>query len=229
MVLVGMLAALAGGCAMTEGDSGGQPNAPNRPPPPPLVVSAREAVTYSTTYVGLVEVTFQNQTDVWKEVDQVAVDFGGPAKNQSITIASGEDMDAWERAVRLRCINDAPSRPTSVELLGLGHLFDTLGASGGQRGPTVPAAGSGPAQPPAYPDQHLLTTPFRIPPGLFANRWILLSTPYDPPGGCVDTMTISYETSDHQTARALVPIRLPGSSWQQRTCYLRDHPGGVNR
>ena len=61
--------------------------AANRPQatatPPPLVVSASEAPSYSTSYLGLVEVTFENRTSVWKQVDRVTLDFGSPAKNQT--------------------------------------------------------------------------------------------------------------------------------------------------
>jgi hypothetical protein len=171
MVVLGALA--PGGCVTVEGDPGVALNAANQPsaaaPPPPLVVTAREAVTYANTYVGLVEVTFENRTDVWKQVDHVAVDFGSPIKDQSITIASGEDIDAWERATKLRCVAWGPVGLTSIEALGLGISFDTLGAwVAGRSRPLPAAAPAGTPAPPSYPDQHLLTTPFRIPPGLFS-------------------------------------------------------------
>jgi hypothetical protein len=77
--------------------------------------------------------------------------------------------------------------------------------------PPVPSAA--PAAP-SYPDQHLLSVPFSIPPGLFIKRWILLSTPDNPPGGCIDSMVLSYETSDHATGRVLLSFKIPASPWQ---------------
>ena len=49
--------------------------------PPPLLVSASEVTSYSTRYLGLVEVTFENRTAVWKQVDRVSLDFGSAAND----------------------------------------------------------------------------------------------------------------------------------------------------
>jgi hypothetical protein len=231
MALCGATVSLGSGCGTINNGSYGVPvDAGNRPlaaaAPPQLLVSASEAPSYSTTYLGLVEVTFENRTAVWKQVDRVALDFGGPAKNQSVTIASGDDIDAWERAIKFRCVilatcaNRTTLAPTAIETMGLGFSFDTLGAwvgQHGQRAVTTSAAGAPEASTvatPSYPDQHLLTTPFRIPPGLFTKRWILLSTPANPPGGCIDSMVLSYETSDHETGRVRLPFKAAASEWQ---------------
>lgn len=217
--------ALAAGCMPTIT---GQPGVPldvaNRPvsapAPQPLLVSASEAPYYSTTYLGLVEVTFENHTDVWKQVVRVAVDFGGPTKNRSVTIATADEIDAWERAIKLRWVTAGKVVTTAVEARGLGLSVDTLGtwidAHPRSTPPGDPAAESPP--PPAYPAQHLLTTPFAVPPGLFTKRWILLSTPDNPPGGCIDSMILTYETSDHQTGRVRLPFKVTTSDWQTRAC-----------
>jgi len=242
IALFGALACLACGCATVADVQYGVPlDAANRPQAaaatPALMVSASEAPSYSTTYLGLVEVTFENRTAVWKQVDRVSVDFGSPAKNQSITIASGDDIDAWERAIALRGIGQGiyvglgGYVQTAIESSGVG-LVDRLasligqhhqaGAAGVAAG--APAAAGAPPSalptPPSYPDQHLLTTPFRVPPGLFAKRWILLATPDNPPGGCVDSMILSYETSDHATGRVLVPFKVSTSDWQAPACNV---------
>lgn len=234
VVIFGALTCPVGGCATAYlGNSGVPLDAQNQPAPAaaptPLLVSAREASTYSTPYVGLVEVTFENHTAVWKQVDRVAVDFGSPAKNQSVTIASEEGINAWQRAVNIRMLSvGGAGGATAIESLGLGVAVDAFGVSAGQppgqqqRVAAAPVAGApavGPdpgAVPPAptYPDQHLLTVPFSVPPGLFTKRWILLSTPDKPPGGCVDSMIVSYETHDHETGRVFLPFKVPGSGWQ---------------
>ena len=221
------------GCAATnEVQVGVAVDAANRPEvltaPPALLISASEAPSYSTTYLGLVEVTFENRTGVWKQVDRVAVDFGSPAKNQSVTIATAEDIDAWRRAIRLGSAAASGLTSTGIEMVGMGPL-ETLGTATGQRAGTaatvaVPAAatldipGAGAAAGPSYPDQHLLSTPFRIPPGLSTRRWILLSTPDNPPGGCVDSMIVSYQTSDHATGRVLVRFKVSATDWQGPAC-----------
>jgi hypothetical protein len=238
MALFGALACLAGGCATA--DYGVPVDAANRPQAakaaPALWVSAAEAVNYSTRYLGLVEVTFENRTPVWKQVDRVGLDFGNPAKDRSVTIASTEDIDAWVQAIRIRPFSPAIVTGTAIDGLGLRVLGDVLGTSVGQCRPVAagvrtgtasatpgapadaasatPGAPAGAAPSPPYPDQHLLTTPFRIPPGLSTKRWILLSTPDNPPGGCIESMILSYETSDHATGRVRLPFKDPVSEWQ---------------
>jgi hypothetical protein len=239
MAFLGALVCLAGGCATGDvgnGSYGVAVDTANRPqataPPSPLQVSAGEVASYSTSYLGLVEVTFENRTSVWKQVDRVTVDFGSPARNQSISIASEEDIDAWERAIAIsRAIAARPLATTGIEALGL-HAGAALGPWAGRQDRARAASGSAPAPAaagseatavaptPSYPDQHLLTTPFRIPPGLFAKRWILLSTPDNPPGGCVDSMILSYETSDHLTGRVLLPFKVRSTAWQGPACAL---------
>jgi hypothetical protein len=204
MALWGALACLVCGCTTVASGGYGVPvDVANRPqakvPPPPLLVSASEAPSYSSPYLGLVEVTFENRTAVWKQVDSVSLDFGSPAKNQSVTIASADDMNAWERAITIRDAIRGTNSTTAIDALEL-RPVDKL------------------ADWVAQPDQQLLTTPFRIPPGLFAKRWILLSTPDNPPGGCVDSMILSYETSDHATGRVLLRFKSNWSDWQRQAC-----------
>jgi hypothetical protein len=226
------LACLAGGCGTVGDATYGVPvDAANRPQPvaapPPLLVSAGEAATYSTTYMGLVEVTFENRTSAWKQVDHVTVDFGSPAKNQSVTIAAADDVDVWERAITMRTALQPIGATTAIEALGI-RPVDKLGFWIGPYRPAaeavaaagIPADAQASAVPPkpSYPDQYLLTTPFRIPPGLFTKRWILLSTSDNPPGGCISSMILSYETSDHATGRVLLPFKVYGSDWQGLVC-----------
>ena len=188
---LGVLACAAAGCVtLDDGANYGVPvDAANRPlaaaTPPPLMVSASEVAGRSTAYLGLVAVTFENHTAVWKQVDRVAVDFGSPAKDKSVTIATAPDIEAWERAVGIR------------------H-----------------------ASPDIYVDEQLLATPFRIPPGLSATRWLLLSTIDNPPGGCIDSLILSYETSDHQTGRVRLTFKVPFTDWQGPACAPPPPPPG---
>jgi len=227
MRVVMLLAAsvLVAGCVPFDvpGQPGVPLNAANQPhdaaAPQPLQVSAAEAVNYSSAYLGLVEVTFENPTAVWKQVVRVAVDFGSRANNQSVTIATSDEIDAWQRAIRLRLRHVESAVPsTAIDLRGLGVEVDPLGTGVDPHPQGAPAAATdGGAPPPAYPDQHLLATPFLVPPGLFTKRWILLSTPENPLGGCVESMLLVYETSDHQTGRVRLPFKAP-SAWQAHAC-----------
>jgi len=77
--------------------------------------------------------------------------------------------------------------------------------------------------------------PFAVPPGLFTKRWILLSTPDNSPSGCVDSMLLSYETSDRETGRVLLPFKVLSSDWQPNCSVgvnaapVNPDPGAVRR
>ena len=292
MVFFGTLGSLTGGCVVpasyfgTYGTYGVPVDLANRPiataASSPLLVSALEASTYSTRNVGLVEVTFENRTPVWKQVDRVAVEFGSPANDQSVKIASGNEIGAWTRVMIIRATPGGGRDTTAIEALvswrvppdtigaWLGQQQGVAAASAGAPAPAGPVAAasvagapapagpvaaasvagasapagpvaaasvagaSAPAGPvpstaqaaPSYPDQHVLTVPFSIPPGLFMKRWILLSTPDNPPGGCIDSMVLSYETSEHSTGRVLLSFKIPATPWQPGCRAVRNATPG---
>jgi hypothetical protein len=295
VLFFGTIGSFAGGCIVpasyfgTYGTYGVPVDLGNRPiattASPPLLVSALEASTYSTHNVGLVEVTFENRTPVWKQVDRVAVEFGSPANDQSVKIASGNEIGAWTRAMTIRDTPGVSRDTTAIEALvswrvPAGTIGDWLGqpqtvaaasvaGAPAATGPVAAAsvagapaaaapvavapvaeapAATGPlaAAPvagapaaagpepsaaqaaPSYPEQHLLSVPFSVPPGLFIKRWILLSTPDNPPGGCIDSMVLSYETSDHATGRVLLSFKIPATPWQTSCQAVRNAaPVGV--
>jgi hypothetical protein len=138
-VLFGALTCFASGCGTAYlGNYGFSIDSENRPASaaatPPLLVSAREASTYSTRYLALVEVTFENRTPAWKQVDRLAVDFGSPGKDQSVTIVSGDGINAWERAIKIQRLSVGKGDGgTAIEVLGLGVAVDAFGAWVGQQ------------------------------------------------------------------------------------------------
>jgi len=230
------LLAPAAGCATIQSGPVGVPlDASNHPQPrgpqPELQVSAGEKPDLASPYFGLVEITFENNSPSWKQIDRIAVDFGTPDKNSSVQIPWGTDIDAWEDAVlernQVRAMNEQ-------SVLGAVAAIGAMGRAAGHRhGPgaavggvlTVGAVGALYAQnataalngAPAFSGSHLLSMPIRIPPGLFAKRWILLYTAARPLGGCVDSMILSYTTSDHQQGRVLLSFKV-WSEWQRGSC-----------
>jgi hypothetical protein len=63
-----------------------------------------------------------------------------------------------------------------------------------------------------------LTTPIRVPPGLFTKRWIVLYTAARPPGGCIDRVILGYELADHTRARVLLQYKAWLSEWMRGIC-----------
>jgi hypothetical protein len=227
-----------GGCATIQSGPVGIPlDAANRPqahaPQADIQISAGEKRDMASPFFGLVEVTFENRTSVWKQIDRVQLDFGNPDRNRSVQIPWGADIDLWEDAVltrnEVRAINQqsvlaaiaavgALGRATSHQhgAAGVGGVL-TIGAMGAiyatQQQQAIAAIGG----PPAFSASHLLSMPIRIPPGLFTKRWILFYTAERPLGGCIDSMILSYTTSDQVQGRFLLPFK-GWSEWQNSSC-----------
>jgi hypothetical protein len=236
--------ALVGGCATVQsGSVGVSLDGSNRPiavgRSPEIQVSAGEKGDLSSPYFGLVEVTFENNSPAWKQIDHIQLDFGSPDKNQSVQIPWGEDIDLWEDAVlarnEVRAINtqEVLAAIAAVGALGLAtshrhggpgaHVGGviTVGALSALFASRAYDADAAPAAPPAFSASHLLSMPVRIPPGLFTKRWILFYTAGRPLGGCVDRMILSYDGADGTKGRVLLPFKTL-SEWQRDSC---ERPG----
>ncbi len=242
------------GCAtVNSGDYGvalddtGHPRSPAPNGTEPLKISAGERGRMSSPYFGVVEVTFENNTPAWIEIDHIDLDFGTPDKNKSVLIPWGDDIDTWEEATLQRNAIHAANTETALGVLAIAGAV--AGAAGGRHhaagmiGGTVAlsalaglyaqdrsAAVEATRDPSRFPPTHLLTMPLRIPPGLFAKRWLLLYTAARPLGGCVDSLILSYETAEHQKGRVLLKFKADypysssadgaGSEWQSESCGL---------
>lgn len=104
VLMVGCMA----GCGTVASGSYGVPldehPKPGADPAPPAVpsglrVSAGELHWLSSPYFGAVEVTFENPTPGWVEIEQVDVDFGSPQRNQAVFLPWGAYIDAWRQSV----------------------------------------------------------------------------------------------------------------------------------
>jgi hypothetical protein len=233
--------ALVGGCATIQSGSVGVAlDASNRPiavgRQPEIQVSAGEEPDLSSPYFGLVEVTFENSSPAWKQIDHVQVDFGSPDKNKSVQIPFGEDIDLWEDAVlarnAVRAINTesvlaavaavgALGRATSHRRGGAAAAVGgvmTIGALSALYATRAQDATGALSAPPAFSGSHLLSMPIRIPPGLFTKRWILFYTAARPLGGCVDQMILSFDGIDGTRGRVLLPFKAAFSEWQRESC-----------
>lgn len=236
--LVGL--ALIEGCAtVASGDYGVALDPHNQPARSAeagsgLRISAGEIGDLASRYFGAIEVTFENNSPTWVQIDKVDLDFGTPDKNRSVLIPWGADIDTWEQATRQRNAIEYVNKQTALALLAFGGGL--LQAGGGRRtsaqiGGVVAAGAVGAlvaqdltdkAQAAQrvgrFPDTHLLDTPIRIPPGLFVKRWLLLYTAERPVGGCVDSVILGYETVEHRHERVLLKFKDALSKWQTESC-----------
>ena len=194
----------------------------------PLRISAGELTDLASSYFGVVEVTFENRSPVWIQIDSATLDFGTPAKNRSVAIPQGADIEGWERAVLQRSSVSASGDLAARELMGLARP-NVWNPAGDPRASTVgalvaldnqkscePAGASDDGE--RFPSTHLMALPFRIPPGLFAKRWVLLYTADRPLGGCIDSVTLDYRTSAGSGDRVLLHFKNAPSEWQRASC-----------
>ncbi len=136
LILAGTVA-VAQGCATIHSGPYGVPvDGAKRPVPAaaaPLRVSAAEISNASSPYFGLVEVTFENDSPAWLQIDRVDLDFGSPERNSSVQIPWGDDLAVWSDAIRVR---NAVSAANMATALGTLTTLGTLGwAVFGHHGP----------------------------------------------------------------------------------------------
>ena len=145
-------------------------------------------------YFGMIEVTFENDSPAWQQIDHIDLDFGSADRNRSVQIPWGDDLDTWFDAVSVR---NAVRAENEQMVLGTLALVGAVGRAAGGRhghagGGAVAHAGGALAvgalgalyineqkqeaeaasAGPRFGYAHLLSTPIRVPPGLFAKRWI---------------------------------------------------------
>ena len=163
-----------------------------------LRISAGEHGALSSAYFGVVEVTFENNTSAWIQIDHIDLDFGSAEKNKSVFIPWDKTSTPGKRprSKETRSARPMPKPPwrlsRSLEPWRRPQGGTTPPASSGNPSPSArwrhlaqerSAAVEATRIPTRFPSTHLLTMPLRLPPGLFAERWLLLSTPLlDRPG-----------------------------------------------
>jgi len=242
--LLSLLVAAGSGCATISSGPYGVPlDGQNRALPAkaagPLKVSAGESGSLASSYFGMVEVTFENDTPGWIQIDRVDLDFGSADKNRSVMVPWGDDIDAWERAIIARNAVETTNMETGLQVLALAGAIAGRGARARDRGAGPVAAVGGvleigalgslyaldrehaageAAEGITFSSSHLLSMPIRVPPGLFTKRWILLYTAARPLGGCIDSVILSYDTSAHEHGRVLLKYKDAASRWQTDAC-----------
>jgi hypothetical protein len=68
-----------------------------------------------------------------------------------------------------------------------------------------------------FPRSHLFATPFSIPPGLFAKKWVLLHGPKAPGSDCISTIEFDYDAAKGRE-RIRLHFDRSGSEWQSAAC-----------
>jgi hypothetical protein len=236
----------AGGCAQIANGPHGIYLDPNGHPSEPaarsakLQISAGEVVDMSSPYLGEIEFTFENPTTKWIRVEKVQLDFGGEKANQAIGIPWGSQLESWAEAINQRNAIRNANRRTSLEILSLSGSLVSAAAPRNAHGALVAGgiASLGAAtatyvaetqtraeaaeHAPTFGHNHIFSGPFDVPPGLFAKRWLVASTPADPRLGCITSVTMIFELADKSSHHVALDFRAversPPSLWQRENC-----------
>lgn len=157
-----------------------------------LAISASERTSYSSDYFGVVDFTFQNNTNEWINVDRINLDFADDVLNKEVGIVIASDLSLWSEGIsNLKAVQDHNRRLLIGTIAGIaGGIAEISNSKGTQQlGTSVFLAGTTALAIDAYqghmdkiqkskllPADHILSGPLRIPPGLFLRRWIVLYT-----------------------------------------------------
>jgi hypothetical protein len=176
----------------------------------------------------------------------VDLDFGTEARNRAVQIPWGPDIASWEQATVQRNAVRAANTATTLELVALGGELAGLFGRGSGAGAAAGVVGLGALTvltaksyadrvtaaewTELFPQNHLLSMPLAVPPGLFAKRWILLDTSAVERGlGCISSCTLSYQSGEQKPERVLLRFSDATSEWQPSRCRpATSHPPGLN-
>jgi hypothetical protein len=234
---------LASGCATVANTHTARPiladgRASDRSETPSgLTISGEEVDELSSRHFGVLAVTFENPTSEWVRIDSVNLDFGNDALNQSMFVPWGEDIVSWEQATSQRLAIRRANTSTILSVLAVGG---TLAAGLGRRSGVAVIGGAvalgsvtalwskavaDQTSAATFPPSHLFATPFSVPPGLFAKKWVLLNGPTTPEAGCIHSVSINYVTAKGPE-RVRLAFARDGSDWQRSACVTQEELRG---
>lgn len=243
-----LLALSVSGCASVQGEFLARPfDASGRLSgaeltPSGLRVSGGEMEDLSSPYLGAIQLVFENQSADWVRIQDVRMRFGGAEEDAAVRVPYGSDLTTWYEATLQRNDVREHNRGVVLGLIALGGAT-VAAASGDETVRTVGGVASLGAltaltvsdvktsidaleRPAIFPETHLLSGPFAVPPSLFVKKWITLGTP----GGkapCVSAMTLSYQVEGRARENVYLPFKVD-SEWQARACGSLLHAQGGN-
>ena len=207
-----------------------------------LVISGDEADSISTEYFGTVEFVFRNTTDEWIRVKNLKISFGDENIDKNVLVPVGQDLYEWQKAFTKQLaidyrnksrflataafISGAVTAATSdsKEANRAAAVFGTAVAAMAINDINSAAKMENMAAT-AYPEDHLLGGNFAVPPGLFANKFIVLNSRKNSEIGYLSKIIIEYETESGIKDKVVLQFRKnpyqtgdyssTGSKWQE--------------
>jgi len=200
------------------------------------MISGEELDTLASRYFGAVRITFENPSSHWVNVRTMRISFGSQQRNQAVLLPWGVQIDSWLHATQRRNAIRQANLDAALTVVALAGTATRMAAGDTTAGDVGAAAAGGAVaisaieglserarqanSPPLFPGSHLFSVPFAIPPGLFADKWVLFHTADPSKPGCLRNVILEYETDDGGHERVALPFRTPEqtSEWQSGVC-----------
>lgn len=188
-----------------------------------LVISSAINDQYCSEYFGMVDFTFENTTQDWIRIKKIIVDFGTNKIDTNTKFTSGYDLKVYIHACDRR---NAIKQFNNELLLGsvAGVAYGTAMLSDNEDVKTagmVVLTGLAASLTVAdfnrnldsirrsaiFPENHLLSEGFIIPPNLFVNKWLLINSKNHHETGFIGGFYLEYEMENGQKERVYVNLR----------------------
>ncbi len=207
-----------------------------------LVISGQEVDELSSKYFTALDFTFENTTPNWIRIEKIEVSFDNETLNNKIKIPVGGDLAVWsDAAQQQQAIKEynASQFLSAIVMVGAGAAAFSSNSSFGRAGAGLAIASGaiiGAREvnnqlnalelSKLVPASHLLSSPFVIPPGLHAKKWMLLYTEQPLEIPYASTILVKYTTTKHETETTRLSFRtsipkyggsagIAPSSWQK--------------
>lgn len=202
----------------------------------PITISAEINNDLSSEYFGMIEFTFENNTDKWITIKDTTIDIPNQEVKNSTIFILGEELNMWARATaQLNKISKYNERLAYDSILAASSLVDAVSDD-----ETVKGVAAGVAMVTLLsmtandlvnqqkaaewhnylPDNYVLLKNKKVPPGLFANYWLLLNTTDHDKNALLDTLIVNLTLVDDENISYKVPLFSNGInsvqySWQR--------------
>ena len=181
-----------------------------------LKVSAELNNDLSSEYFGMIEFSFENQTNKWIEINDVIVDVNDEMLRKSSKFTSGNELAAWSKAISARNRIESYNKAIAYSaIIGLASATAVSSSSNNTRGAATGVAVAGltsltveqfikyknEAEGGAiYPSGHILNSNLLVPPELFSQYWLLINTTDHETNKLLNkiSMTINYKDGESE-------------------------------
>lgn len=208
-----------------------------------LAVSGKLNKDFSSEYFGYFDLTLENKSDEWLVVSKVNVTFVDSFQNEHIRFISGPKFTLWYQSMAKIIEIDEQNQKTAmatIAALGAG-VAAFSGNRNAQALGAAAAVGAGGAYLASehgkrldslqntrmYPENHLLGDSIVLPPGLFADRWLLVNSSRHEEMEYVTALEIELEMADGRKEKHVLEFRPQRSTsfpkWQREVFERKGH------